>query len=80
MNTFVPETVNFAELVKNNKKLTVNVKNKMVSIMNETFEEEQRWHVANLYMYMNYHQTDEYPIDLNDVFTMIGFVNKANAK
>jgi phage anti-repressor protein len=81
MNTFVPETVNFAELVKNNKKLTVNVKNKMVSIMNETFEEEeQRWYVANLYMYMNYHQTDEYPIDLNDVFTMIGFVNKANAK
>jgi phage anti-repressor protein len=28
---------------------------------------------------MNYHQTNDYPIDLEDVFKMIGFANKGNA-
>ena len=28
---------------------------------------------------MNYHATNDYPINLNDVFKMIGFANKGNA-
>jgi phage anti-repressor protein len=82
MNTFVPETVNFNELIKsNNNKMSINIQNKLVTKMNETFqEEEQRWYAANLYIYMNYHPTDDFPIDLNDVYEMIGFINKANAK
>ena len=43
-------------------------------------EEEQQLYVANLYMYMNYHPTNEYPINLEDVYKMIGFVHKKNAK
>jgi hypothetical protein len=29
---------------------------------------------------MNYHPTNDYPINLEDVFKMIGFANKENAK
>ncbi len=43
-------------------------------------EEEQQLYVANLYTYMNYHPTNEYPINLEDVYKMIGFVHKKNAK
>lgn len=43
-------------------------------------EEEQQWYIANLYIYMNYHPTNDYPINLEDVFKMIGFANKGNAK
>lgn len=42
-------------------------------------DDEQRWYVANLYMYMNYHPTSDYPINLENVFKMIGFANKGNA-
>ena len=31
-------------------------------------------------MYMNYHHTNDYPINLEHVFKMIGFANKENAK
>lgn len=29
---------------------------------------------------MHYHPTNDYPINLEDVFKMIGFANKRNAK
>jgi hypothetical protein len=29
---------------------------------------------------MNYHQTKDFPINLEDIFKMIGFANKGNAK
>ena len=31
-------------------------------------------------MYINYHPTNEYPINLENVYKMIGFANKGNAK
>lgn len=31
-------------------------------------------------MYLNYHPTNEYPINLENVYKMIGFANKGNAK
>uniref|UniRef100_A0A6C0H6Q8 Uncharacterized protein n=1 Tax=viral metagenome TaxID=1070528 RepID=A0A6C0H6Q8_9ZZZZ len=46
----------------------------------EFTEEEQQWYVANLYVYMNYHPTDDYPVNLEDVHKLIGFANKGNAK
>jgi phage anti-repressor protein len=52
----------------------------MVKVMNEEFtESEQRWYIANLYVYMNYHPTNDFPINLANVFKMIGFANKGNA-
>jgi len=78
----VPKAINFKELVKNsNTTLSLNVQTKMVKVMNEEFtESEQQWYIANLYVYMNYHPTDDYPINLENVFKMIGFANKGNAK
>jgi hypothetical protein len=58
----------------------LNLQNQLVERLNTNFtEEEQRWYVANLYMYMNYHATNDYPINLENVFKMIGFANKGNA-
>ena len=54
---------------------------KFVTKLKEHFtEEEQQLYVANLYMYMNYHPTNEYPINLENVWKFIGFSNKANGK
>lgn len=55
--------------------------NKFVTKLKEHFtKEEQQLYVSNLYMYMNYHPTNDYPINLEDVFKMIGFANKGNSK
>ena len=77
-----PKSINFKELVKNSAStLSLNLQSKIVDKLNKTFDEqEQHWYVANLYMYMNYHPTNDYPINLEDVFKMIGFANKENAK
>lgn len=83
MNQIIaPKAINFKELVKNsNTTLSLNLQSKMINILNTEFtEEEQRWYIANLYIYMNYHPTNDYPINLEDVFKMIGFANKGNAK
>lgn len=53
----------------------------MVELLNNTFtDEETRWYIGNLYMYMNYHPTNDYPIDLENVLKMLGFAHKGNAK
>ena len=77
-----PKSINFNELVKNsNTTLSLSFQTKMTTILNDEFtEEQQQWYVANLFMYMNYHPTNDYPINLEDVFKMIGFANKGNAK
>ena len=78
----VPKAINFKELVKNsNTTLSLNVQTKMVEVMNEEFtESQQQWYIANLYVYMNYHPINDFPINLENVFKMIGFANKGNAK
>jgi phage anti-repressor protein len=83
MNQIIaPKSINFKELVKNsNTTLSLNIETKMINILNMEFtEEEQQWYIANLYIYMNYHPTNDYPINLEDIFHMIGFANKGNAK
>ena len=81
MNQIAPKSINFSELVKSsNTTLSLNVQNQLVERLNTNFtEDEQRWYVANLYMYMNYHPTNDYPINLENIFKMIGFANKGNA-
>jgi hypothetical protein len=78
-----PESINFTELVRNSKtilNLSNEYKTNMIKILNEEFtEQEQQWYIANLYIYLNYHPTNDYPINLENVFHMIGFANKGNA-
>jgi hypothetical protein len=83
MNQLIrPETINFNELVKNsNTTLSLNLQTKMVTLLNEEFtEEQQKWYIANLFMYMNYHPTTDYPINLETVIKIVGFAHKKNAK
>ena len=74
--------INFNDVIKNsNTTISLDIQSKLVELMNIEFtEEEQRWYVANLYVYMNYHPTNDFPINLEDVYKMIGFVHKKNAK
>lgn len=76
-----PKSINFKELVKtSNTTLSLNIQDRLVERLNTDFtDDEQRWYVANLYMYMNYHPTADHPINLEHVFKMIGFANKGNA-
>jgi phage anti-repressor protein len=77
-----PKSINFKELVtSSNTTLSLQIQDSLVERLNTNFtDDEQRWYVANLYMYMNYHATNDYPINLEDVYKMIGFVHKKNAK
>ena len=77
-----PKTINFADLLKNSKTtVSLNVKSQMLDIFNEELiEKEQRWYIANLFMYMHYHPTNDYPINLVNIYKMLGFANKGNAK
>ena len=53
----------------------------MVETLNQEFtDDEQRWYIANLYVYMHYHPTNDFPINLENVYKMIGFAHKKNAK
>jgi hypothetical protein len=78
----VPKSINFNELVKNSKTtLSLNLQNKLVESLNHEFTEtEQQWFIANLFVYMHYHPTNDYPINLENVLKMIGFAHKGNAK
>ena len=77
----MPESINFTELVRNsNTTLTLSYQSNMIDLLNKEFtEEESQWYIANLYVYLNYHSTDDYPINLENVYKMLGFANKGNA-
>ena len=75
------DSVDFQQLVNENTTLSLSTQTKMVELLNNTFtDEETRWYIGNLYMYMNYHPTNDYPIDLENVLKMLGFAHKRNAK
>lgn len=73
--------VDFSVLVESNSNISINFKSKILKCLTETFtNEEQKWYIANLYVYLNFHQTKDFPINLEDVFKLIGFAHKKNAK
>ena len=79
--TLKPDTVDFAALVQSNSNKPIDTQTKIVQKLNENFStDEQKWFCANMYMYSNYHPTNDYPIDFDKVYSMIGFSTKANAK
>ena len=72
---------NLDRIVKSSSSIgSVNIQSKMINLLKDQFtQEEQEWYIANLYMYMHYHPTNDFPINLDHVFKMIGFANKGNA-
>jgi phage anti-repressor protein len=77
-----PNSINFQELVNgNNDKLTITFKSKMIDKLELNFTEFQsRWYIANVYAYSMYHSTKDFPINIDTIYKLIGFANKANAK
>ena len=72
------QTINFKELVENSENsMSIDFKSKLIEHFND---EEQRWFIVNFYVYLNYHSTNDYPINLENVYEIIGFANKGYAK
>jgi phage anti-repressor protein len=82
MNQMIkPDSVDFNALIKNSTVLTLNTQSKMIDTLTKEFtEEESRWYIANLYIYMNYHPTNDFPINLETLVKLVGFAHKKNAK
>jgi phage anti-repressor protein len=76
------EIIDFKDLVENDgNKININFQSQLINELNNEFtNEEQRWFIANFYVFLNYHPTDDFPINLENVYNMIGFANKGNAK
>lgn len=75
------DSVDFNALIKNSTVLTLNGQSKMIETLTKEFtEEESKWYIANLYIYMNYHPTNDFPINLDTLVNLVGFAHKKNAK
>ena len=75
------DNIDLKTILKENNKLNDQINTKFINELKYEFkEEEQKWYIVNLYMFLNYHPTNEFPINLETVWSMIGFANKGNAK
>ena len=77
----IPKTVNISELVKNNNiSLSLVAQSDMIDSLNEEFTEQQsQRYLANFYLFLNYHPTNDFPVNLENVYRDLGFANKGNA-
>ena len=65
----------------NSPNTSLNFRSKIVDELNHNFtEDEKKWFIANLYVYLHYHPTNDFPIDLENIYKLIGFTSKKNAK
>lgn len=61
--------------------LSPELDSKLVNKLKEIFTyDEQQLYIANLYMYLTFDQTKDFPINLENVYGFLGFSNKGNAK
>lgn len=76
------DVIDVGNLIANsNTDFTKTVQTKLINRIDKEFtEDEKQWYVGNLFMYLNYHPTNDFPINLENVVDLIGFANKANAK
>jgi len=74
--------VDFKALLENNtSNLCLNFKSRILDELNNDFTEyEKRWHVASFYVYLNYDPIKDFPIHLDNIWKLIGFSHKSNAK
>ena len=77
------ETINIVNLIESNPitKLTDTYNNKFLIKIKENFtEKEQQLFISSFYCYLNYNQTTDFIIDLDNVWKWLGFQQKYNAK
>ena len=76
----IPKTVNISELVKNNNiSLSLVAQSDMIDSLNEEFTEHQSQRYLAFYLFLNYHPTNDFPVNLENVYRDLGFANKGNA-
>jgi len=79
-NIIKPEHIDFNALVQN-ADVSVNFQSKILDELKLNFtESEIQWYMANFYCFLHYHPTNDFPINLENIYKMIGFANKGNAK
>ena len=62
-------------------KLSSNYNNKLLTKIKENFNEtQQQLFISSFYTYLNYHPTNDFVIDLDDVWKWLGFQQKYHAK
>lgn len=62
-------------------KLSSTYNNKLLTKIKENFNEtQQQLFISSFYTYLNYHPTNDFVIDLDDVWKWLGFQQKYNAK
>jgi len=77
------DTIDIVSLIENNPitKLTNDYNNKLLcKIKSEFSNEEQQLFLTTFYCYLNYHPTNDFVIDLDNVWKWVGFTLKENAK
>jgi hypothetical protein len=75
--------LNIVDLIENNTVLNLSpdYNNRFVNKVKETFTEtQQQMFVSSFYCYLNYHQTNDFVIDLDNIWIWLGFSQKAMAK
>ena len=77
------EQLNIVDLIESNPitRLSSNYNNNLLTKIKETFSDfEQQLFVSSFYCYLNYHPTNDFVIDLDNVWQWLGFYQKENAK
>jgi hypothetical protein len=77
------ESLNIIDLIETNPitKLSGDYNNKLITKIQNTFGEfEQQLFLSSFYCYLNYHPTNDFVIDLDQVWKWIGYQHKAKAK
>ena len=75
--------LNIVDLIENNTVLNLSpdYNNRFINKVKETFTEmQQQMFVSSFYCYLNYHQTNDFVIDLDNIWIWLGFHAKQNAK
>lgn len=77
------ESLNIVDLIENNPiiKISPECNNRFINKIKENFTEtQQQLFVSSFYCYLNYNQTTDFVIDLDNVWKWLGFSQKAMAK
>ena len=76
-------SLNFVALVETNPitRLNGDYNNRFIHRIKETFtDEQQQLFLASLYCFLNHHPTNDYVIDLDNIWQWLGFQQKYHAK
>ena len=82
-HTPMDASLNFVALVESNPltRLSQDYNNRFITKIQEMFtEQQQQMFVASMYCFLNHHSTNDYIIDLDNVWPWLGFSQKDAAK